>query len=264
LYVLLSVIGLGVIWRQNRKAAALLIAPLLVTVAAAVARQYPFSDRLIVFLLPAILLAIGAAVGWVYGACARISKPLAVLIAVVLLAPGVYPIAVSPPPYRIEHVKPVLSYLRAHWQSGDSAYVYYGAAPGVTFYAVRYGFSSGALLIGGCHRGESRRYLQELDTLRGRSRVWILVTHSTALYREREDILAYLDTIGERRDEFVVRSHAVGRTPTPAEVFLYDLSDKVRLANGAAESFPLTGGASPPPGFGCEAGAQTIVPSDFP
>jgi hypothetical protein len=263
LYALLSAIGLGILWRRNHKAAALLIAPLIVTLGAAVARQYPFSDRLIVFLVPSFLLAIGAAIDAVYRICARISKPLGAFIAVALLAPGVYPIAISPPPYRTEDVKPVLSYVRDRWQPSDSVYIYYGAAPATAFYAARYGFNRGDYAIGGCHRGDSRRYLRELDTSRGRSRVWLLLTHSLPYYREREDILSYLDAIGARRDELVVQSYAVGRNPRPVEAYLYDLSDAGRLANGAADSFPLTGPSSALQGFGCEAAAQAMIPSDF-
>jgi hypothetical protein len=263
LYALLSAIGLGLIWSRDRKAAALLVAPLIVTLAAAVARQYPFSDRLIVFLVPALLLAIGAAIDGVYRACARISRPLGAAIAVGLLVPAVYPIAVSPPPYRAEHVKPIFSYVQSRWQTGDALYIYYGAAPATIFYAARYGLSRSDFAVGGCHRGDSRRYLQELDTFRGRSRVWILLTHSLPYYREREDILKYLDTIGVRSDELVVESYAVGRNPRAAEIYLYDLSDRGRLANGAADSFPLTGPSSALPGFGCEAAAQAMIPSDF-
>jgi hypothetical protein len=262
-YALLTAIGLGILLRRNRKAAALLIAPLIVTLGAAIARQYPFSDRLIAFLVPAFLLAIGAAIDGAYRVCARISKPFGAAIAVGLLAPGVYPIAASPPPYRTEHVKPVLSYVQAQWQPSDSIYVYYGAAPAMTFYAARYGFGRGDYAVGGCHRGDSRRYLEELDTFRGRSRVWVLLTHALPYYRERDDILAYLDAIGARKDGTVVPSYAAGRNPRPVEVYLYDLSDGSRLANGAAVSFPLTGPSSALPGFGCEAGARAMIPTDF-
>ena len=263
LYALLCLIGLVLLWFRNRKAAVLLIVPIIVTLGSAVLGQYPFSDRLIVFLVPAFMIAIGAAIDGVYGAFARLSKPLGVGIAAGLLAVGVYPIAMNPPPYRTEHIKPVLSYVQSRWQPNDSFYIYYGAAPAMAYYAARYGLARGDYVVGGCHRGDSRRYLQEIDTFRGRSRVWFLITHSIPHYREHEDILNYLDAIGVRKEQFVVASYALARTPRPAEVYLYDLSDAGKLATAAAASFRLTGPSSTLPAFECEAAAQAMVPSDF-
>jgi len=262
-YAVICAIGLGVLWRRNRKVAALLIAPLIVTLGAAVARQYPFTDRLIVFLVPAFLVAIGAAIDALYRLCARISKPLGAVIAVVVLAQGVLPIAVSPPPYRTENVKPVFSYLQARWQTGDSLYVYYGAAPAAALYAARYGFSRGDFAVGGCHRGDSRSYLRELDTFRGRPRVWILITHSLPRYREAQDVLSYLDAIGTRKEEMAVQSYSAGRSPRPVELYRYDLSDAARLASTTADIFPLTGPSVVLEGLGCDAAAQAMIPSDF-
>jgi hypothetical protein len=133
----------------------------------------------------------------------------------------------------------------------------------MAFYAARYGFARGDYVVGGCHRGDSRRYLQEIDTFRGRSRVWVLVTHAIPHYHEREDILSYLDAIGVRKEEFVVQSYAVAKNLRPAEVYLYDLSDAGKLANVAAASFRVRGPSSTLPGFGCDAAAQAMIPSDF-
>lgn len=118
-------------------------------------------------------------------------------------------------------------------------------------------------VIGGCHRGDSRRYLEELDTFRGQPRIWVVLTHALRQYREREDLIAYLDTIGTRREGLVVESHAVGRTPLPAEVYLYDLSSATKLARSSAGSFHLTGPTSADPRFGCSEGPHAIIAPDF-
>ena len=98
---------------------------------------------------------------------------------------------------------------------------------------------------------------------RGRPRVWILITHSLPRYRETQDLLSYLDAIGTRKDEMVIQSYSAGRIARPVELYLYDLSDAQRLASVAAESFPLTGPAFALEGFGCDAAAQAMIPSDF-
>lgn len=264
LYAALALGGIGLLWRWDRRAAVLLTAPLAVTLCAAVARQYPFSDRLIVFLVPAVFLAIATAVEGIRRLAQPYSPALAGALVLCLLAPVVYPIAATPPVYVSEHLKPILARLQADRQPGDAVYVYYGAAPVTTFYASQFGLARGTYVVGGCHRGNARRYLEELDTFRGRARVWVLITHSVPYYREREDILAYLDSIGTRQEHIVVRSRAVGRTPQPAEAYLYDLSDHAKAGRASSATFTMTGPAPTDPSFNCENGPVALVASDFP
>lgn len=263
MYVALAAVGFAILWRRDRQTAALLVAPLALTLGAAVAQQYPFIDRLIFFLLPSFMLAIAAAVEGARRLLRPISRSLGALAAVGLLLPAVYPVAATPPAYYAEHMKPVLSYVRDLRQPGDAIYVYYGAAPAVTFYGLRYGLGRGEYLIGGCRRGDGRRYLRELDTFRGRPRVWVLLTHAAPRYREREDILAYLDALGTRKDEIAVESRGLGLNMLPAEAYLYDLSVEAKLAAADADSFHLTGPSSPDRRLGCGIGPQAMVETDF-
>ena len=256
-------IGYGAFCLRHRRTGVILVAPVVVTLGAVVAQQYPFLDQPILFLVPSFILAIGAAIDIAYRTIAHFSRPAGVLAAAALTLPAVYPVATAPPPYRFEHVKPILSHVQARWQPRDTAYIYYGAAPAVTFYAARYGLARADFSIGGCHRGDSRRYLEELDTFRGQPRIWVVLTHALRQYREREDLIAYLDTIGSRREGLVVESHAVGRTPLPAEAYLYDLSSATKLARSSAGSFHLTGPTSADPRFGCSEGPHAIIAPDF-
>jgi hypothetical protein len=251
LYAILAAAGFAILWRQNRRASVLLIAPLAVTLSAAVARQYPFSDRLILFLVPGLFIAIGASVEGLWQLVRPISSALAGAIVFGLVAPAVYPVVKLPPPYLNEHMKPVLAMVQAERRAGDAIYVYYGAAPAVAFYAPQYGLSRTEYSIGRCHNGNSRRYLQEVDKFRGSPRVWVLITHALRRYREREDILAYLDTIGTQKRSMTVASRAVDRTPLPAEGYLYDLSDAGKAATASAATFTLRGAMSVDPRMSC-------------
>lgn len=197
----------------------------------------------------------------VYGVVERFSKPAALLIVMALTLPAVAPVAKLPPPYGVEDVKHVLERVQTRRQPNDQVCVYYGAAPAISVYGSAFGFSRGTYAIGGCHRGDSRRYLEELDTFRGSPRLWVVLTHSLPAYREREDIVAYLDTIGIRVDYVRIPSRAVGGNPLPAEGFLYDLSARPRLASADSGSFRLTGPNAADQRTSCANGP--MIRSDF-
>jgi hypothetical protein len=262
MYMILAAAGVAVLWRQNRKTAIVLIAPVVLTLAAAIARVYPFSDRLILFLLPSFMLPTAAAIERISRLIESRSSSLAVFSAALLILPAVYPVAATPPPYRTEHIKPVLAFISEKRQLQDAIYVYYGAAPAITFYGNQYGLRRTDYAIGACHREDARQYLKEIDSFRGRSRVWIVLTHSTPRYHEREDILAYLDSIGSRIDGVLVEPRSVSPRLLPAEAHLYDLSIVQKLAGTTAGSFSLSGASSVGPDGGCT-GPQAMVQTDF-
>jgi len=264
LYPVLAVLGFGVLWRQRRPTAVMLLGPIILTLGAAVAGQYPFSGRLILFLVPSAILAIAAAIGSVHHVVTRCSKRAAAWAVMALAMPAVVQGAISCwPPYGVEAVKGVLEHVRSNWQPGDSVYVYYGAAPAMSMYDSEYGLSRGAYAVGGCHRGDNRRYLAELDTFRGSSRLWIVLIDAPTVSREREDILAYLNAIGTRLDSVTLTSRALGRPPSRAQVYLYDLSATLRLANANAHSFKLTGRQGKNPRHPCVNGPLAMIQSDF-
>jgi hypothetical protein len=262
-YPALAIMGFVLLWRRDRRLALILLAPLAVTLAAATMRQYPFSDRLIVFLVPAALIAIGEVSGAVARVTASYSKPIAALAVASITVPALLPVATKLPPYRVEDIKFVLGYVQARHQPTDEMYVYYAAAPVMTTYASQFGFNPPAYVVGGCHRGATRRYFEELDAFRGHSRVWVILTHSQPVYREREDMLAYLDAIGTRLDYVDRASRVVGHTPFSAEGFLYDLSATARLAAADSASFTVTGPTGTNQQNTCRNGPHAMIRSDF-
>ncbi|MFL5575931.1 MAG: hypothetical protein ACJ79S_08195 [Gemmatimonadaceae bacterium] len=260
-YVVLATAGAWSLWRQRRVAAAILLAPVLVTLVAAGLRQYPFADRLVLFLLPAALLLVAEGVEWVRTRWPMRLRAVGALSVALLALPPAAALLRNPPVYRPEEVRPALAYIRAHRRPGEPVYVYYGAWQAVGYYGARYGLEDSAVIGGGCHRGDPRAYLRELDRLRGAPRVWLLFVHALAPLGERESMLRYLDRIGARRA-------AVELAPRPSEsptvaAYLYDLSDPVRLGGAAAETAPL---AIAPfhvsVGDGCVVGPQVPVVAD--
>jgi hypothetical protein len=257
LFLFLGVVGAAALWVGRRGLALLLVAPITAALAAAVVRQYPFSDRMVLFLFPSFLLLLAAGMEALYGAVAKVSQLAAWAALALLLLAVVYPVLKLRPPYRIEDMKPVLAHLQQNRREHDAVFVYYGAVPAVRFYGVRYGLPPDAYSSGGCHKGDTRQYLRELDPFRGNPRVWVLITAAHPRWGEGDDIVRYLDTIGTVGDSMVIPSRTVGAYSPPAEAFLFNLSVPEKLAQATAESFRLQGpGDSRPCQYGPYAMAQ--------
>ncbi len=239
LYLLLALLGAGLLFRRRWPMALLVFSPLLAAVAAAVAQLYPFSDRLILFLLPGFFLAVAAAIDWLRIQVARRAPHAGLAAALLLMTPAVLPVLRQPPPYRIDDIEAALSHLQHQRLRGDSIYVYYDAVPAMSFYAPRFGIGDRDYIAGACHGADTRAYLREIDRLRGRQRVWLLLFIAHTGPRLREDILRYMDTIGRRLDSFVAPSRTVSGLPSPAELYLYELGDRQRLGASSASSFPV-------------------------
>lgn len=238
--IAVAALGAATMWRQGRRDVVLLFTgPVVMAVLASAAGQYPVSGRLSLFLLPALIAMLAAGAGWVAALISRrisalqLALPLLLLIA---LAPARLPTGI-PDAWRRQEIRPVLSHLASQRRDGDGAYVFYGAERAMTFYAPRFGIDRQSWKPGGWHRDEPREYLRELDTLRGRSRLWLLLENDF-WPGEREIITGYLGTIGVLQDSIKGPSTSLGRR-TDAMLYLYDLSDSTRLAASSAETYPI-------------------------
>ena len=119
----------------------------------------------------------------------------------------------------------------------DRIYVYSGAHLAFSYYAPRFGIPREVVVVGRCSVNNPRQYFRELDRLRGQNRVWVVATHEQRS-GELELILDYLDRIGRRMDTLTVPA-SNGRAIEHAYSFLYDLSDRDRLASVSAETYAL-------------------------
>ncbi len=253
----LAILGAIALWKRRRAAGLLLLAPVAATLAAAVARLYPFGGRVILFLAPAFLLfaASGARVVAEELARSRARVPRA-LTATLLVLPPALALASDHPVRFHEETRPLLERLAADRRPDDAIYVYYGARMAFGFYAPRTGVDPSGALLGACHRDDPRAYLREIDALRSRPRVWVLFAHAVAGFAEQPLIRGYLAEIGRRRQSYETRGAALD---------LYDLSDPARLAAGSAEAFPV-----PAPDtrlvawLGCDAGPHAAGPVTMP
>jgi hypothetical protein len=214
--IALAAVGCGWLGWRNLRALSFLVAPVTLCLTASALRQYPFSDRLLLFLVPVLVLLAAAGVE----AIARIKYAgpyLAAIAAVALLfEPSLAAARHLRHPRTREEIKPVLAWVRDRRAPGDTVYLYYGAQYPMAYYAERYGFAPGDYSSGKISRRNPDRYLRDLDELRGARRAWIVFSHPTTKrgVDEQQLFLDYLDKMGRRLDE----THADG-----AAGYLYDL-----------------------------------------
>lgn len=232
-------VGAGGLLREGRVPALLLLAPLPVAVLASALRAYPLYGRPIAFLIPGLLLLVAVGADGIRRATAA-SLPLVgpVLMALLLVHPLVLAGHQLVTPPEREELAPVVRYLQDHRQEGDLVYVYYGAQFALRYYAPRLGVRGRDVVTGVAARTAWARYVEDLQQLRGRPRVWVLFSHVYARggIDEERLFLHHLDTMGTRRDRF---------QRTGASVYLYDLRH-APSGPGAGPQDPRGASVEPP------------------
>jgi hypothetical protein len=187
-------IGLVAMARERWQMAVALAGPAVLALLASGLHKYPFAGRLLLFLVPLMLLAVGRGAIAVATAL-RSSQSFAawLLIGLLALAPALETYQNFRHPPRSEELAPLLNSVREEWQPGDKVYVYYGAAPGFTFYTRENPFPPG-VVIGREHRGERTPYRDELAQLAESGRIWIIFSHT---YQSEESLIrAYAESFG--------------------------------------------------------------------
>lgn len=200
-------------WRRGTA----LLAPIALCLAASGLRMYPFSSRLLLFLVPALILGTVKGVELLATRTRAAGPLLGLALAAALLAgPAAAAARHLASPRVNEEIKPVLAHVRDRRQPGDVVYLYYGAQYPMRYYAPRFGFSEGDYVSGQISRRSPDRYLRDLDALGGNPRVWIVFSHATRKrgLDEEQFFLDHLDRMGRRLDEV--------RHPG-ASAYLYDL-----------------------------------------
>jgi hypothetical protein len=84
-FLFVALVGVIALWRRSRPAALLLVGPFVVTMAAAVAHQYPFRGRLIVWLVPSALIAAAAGAEWIRGRASAVHSGVGAAVGAALM-----------------------------------------------------------------------------------------------------------------------------------------------------------------------------------
>jgi uncharacterized membrane protein len=225
--ILATLIGIVWFWRQNRTVLALLMLPLLATLAAAMIHVYPFGSRLVLFLVPLLIVLMGAGCALLWESILPRRRWIAVLILASIFVPttarDVYYLII---PQKREEIRPVLAYIRDHKQPGDKLYIFYISDVPFRYYQNRFGLEKDRLgladmplILGQPGDRDPSLYRTDLARLRGQGRVWVLITHPRALGGVDEEQLfpAILDSWGKQRDQVKAFN---------ATAMLYEMSSK--------------------------------------
>jgi len=241
-FVVVALVGVIVLWRRSRSVALFLLCQFTIAIVAAVAQQYPLRGRLVLWLLPAALLAVAAGAECIRTRADSLHPIVGAIFLVALLVPPVIALAEAPPPYEIEHHKDFLSYLQKNRRPGDIVYVFPLPSIGVRFYGPRFGLQRSDWIASVCDRNETRAYIKDVDRFRGAPRLWILTGGSRPFRFARAAVLQYLGAIGKRTDLLSLPSSTYGSVTLE----LYNLSDPTRLSQVDAETFPAPPMATDP------------------
>ncbi|MGJ3249736.1 MAG: glycosyltransferase family 39 protein [Elainellaceae cyanobacterium] len=223
---LMFLIGCISLFKHQRVHLFSLITPALLTLLAGYLHQYPFDNRLVLFLAPFFIILLVKGLTNILESV-RVKSALASgLIAIFILGfPVVEGCLFLVKPYMLENIKPVMDYVRDHHQPGDEIYVFQKGKFQFRYYAARYGFTPDEYKIGIdldddltqtiSTQDEKVGYRNDINQFKGEPRVWFLVSDSR-LRDETEFVISHLDKIGQKVDSFK------SNVPT-SFVSLYDL-----------------------------------------
>jgi hypothetical protein len=228
-------VGCLAVGSPKRGVRALLLSPMLVTLIASGLKRYPFSGRLLLFLVPSILLLVAAGANAIREIAATRSAAIGrILVALLLFHPVLFAARGLIHPRTREELWPVLQYMKRHRLPGDRLYLYDGASPAFDYYAPRLG-GEAAVTVRGTFGGLAGDPRPDAERLRGGGRTWVVFSHAQrgdGADDERR-LLELLDRTGTRLEAF--------RAPGAA-VYLYDMGERDGVNSGAGTSPP---GASP-------------------
>jgi hypothetical protein len=209
---------------RDRETFFVLFSPIIFVMLASSLHLYPFIGRLLLFLVPAFLIFIAEGSYRIFQLVRRDSYIFVVAFSLLLLVPPTLNSAKSiiNPPVKHE-IKQVLKFIKENKSNKDIFYIYWRAYPAFKFYKDTYGLSDNAYVTGVSARHDWKRYIRDLDKLRGKERVWIIFSH---VYKnggidEKILFLYHLNHIGKQ----IVSFESQG-----ASVYLYDLASPTKLS----------------------------------
>ena len=210
------IVGCVAWYRRNRSIFLALIAPFIVTMLAAYLRQYPFRDRLVLFLAPLGMLIVAEGTALLLTQLRKINLNnryrcwlfglLGIVCLYALTVPAIFRTSNFIIHPEVKHeARPVVEYVAAEYQPGDQIYVYAGAVQTFTYYVDLKDYSDLNYINGSANFSQKgsiqetrSQFATEIEPLTG-NRVWFVFRAE-----ESEELAAreYLDTIGKQLDSF--------------------------------------------------------------
>ena len=244
LYGALFLLGTLVLARRSRRQLAVLLAPLAVSVALTMAHRYPIGGRVTLFILPALFLltAIGAdaVAALPRQLAARVQLPAAVPAAVVAMAailPAARVVAGNPPPAWADNTRPQVEALAATVRDGDDVFVHHSIAKPFRWYWALASHTDVPVLYGRCYNGDPRPYLAQVDSLRGRPRVWLATTDTS--WNGYPMVARYFAAVGPVRDSVVATDAPKPAADARQVAYLRNFADATALASARRDTVTI-------------------------
>jgi len=228
---ILFIVGCRTLYGKDRTYFSFLLIPILFVLLASSLRKYPFSGRLILFIVPTMLICIVEGAEAIRQMLFRNKVWLTTAIAALLIISSI-PYHLRPwlRPCRSEEIKPVLGYISQNLRKSDKIYIYFAAQYAFSYYAERYNLAGSNYIIGISAKNDPGKLSNDLDKLRAAGRAWVLFSHSynqclsdsdseQKIFDEERFSVNYLDNIGSRIDTF---------KSAGASGYLYDLTENSR------------------------------------
>lgn len=206
--------GCIAIYRRSPQQLLLLNAPLGITLFAAYLHQYPFRERLILFLVPFAVLIIAEGIAFLLTPIADrhwLTTALGIVVAILLVGSPLYRCGmqlVEPERMHFHHIRPAIAYIRDRWQPSDEIYIFPSARVPFSYYAQReqipqerYQFGDRQIPKQQELTGQlGEQYLQAIAQLPSGERVWFLLIFDRDDLPPPEMLLAEFDRVGTRLD----------------------------------------------------------------
>lgn len=217
-------IGWLALCREQKNAAIAFGAIALFAFTASALTLYPVNGRLSLFLIPLGILLLGKALD--VSQKIVLSNRFASVGSAILLSGYllINPLIVSAQnfiaPKYVEHIRPTMEVLANGWKDGDVLFVTAWAEPAFRFYAPFYKLENVAIATSNIEDyPDGEKLIERIQPLVGKKRVWVLFSHvyEQGGFNERDYLIAYLNTVGEKKREILKSGSSV-------YLFLYDLS----------------------------------------
>ncbi|MGL5081154.1 MAG: glycosyltransferase family 39 protein [Microcoleaceae cyanobacterium] len=201
-------IGCWAFFHRDRITFLALTAPFLATLIASYLHQYPFRERLVLFLTPWAILMIAEGLIFLIQQPRQSVQGLGVLLLLILLIPPVVQSGgLILRPTLKEEFRPVLAYVKNHQRPGDRLYIYLKGRNHFAYYGNRYGYTEGDYILGQIELNdegkispeEQAQYQQDIQQFQGQDRVWLVFRAANS---EESNLLNYPNQIGQPVDCF--------------------------------------------------------------
>jgi len=167
--------GMFTLYRKQRPVFVLFATPFVLLLIAAAAHKYLVADRLLLFLVPMLVTPVVLALAELAELRGQVTQLTAAAVAVMFCAgPSLLVARELSSPAPKSSIDQLVAHLRDHYRLGDRLYVEKQAEFIFSFYARRSHFDA-PFPIPDDHLYEAHPTYSTLDTLRGASRVWVVV-----------------------------------------------------------------------------------------